>query len=91
MRPQNNGSLSFVVPAYELSFLKGYRSRKNKGHLYLEFFGMQWLSKIIPNHINNPDYDNPSVIETGRSGDIDAIKVDDSNIDEAREARYYQF
>ena len=49
---------------------------------------MQWRNKIIPNHINNPDYDNPSVIETGRSGDIDAVKVDDSNIDEAREARY---
>ena len=47
-----------------------------------------WRNKIIPNHINNPDYDNPSVIETGRSGDIDAVKVDDSNTDEAREARY---
>ena len=52
---------------------------------------MQWRNKIIPYHINNPDYDNPSVIETGRSGDIDAVKVDDSNIDEVREARYYQF
>ena len=52
---------------------------------------MQWRNKIIPNHINNPDYDNPSVIETGRSGDIDAVKVDDSNTDEVREARYYQF
>ena len=30
MRPQNNGALSFVVPAYEnyLSFFKGYRFRK---------------------------------------------------------------
>ena len=69
---------------------KGIQIQKTKG-TFLEFFGMQWLNKIIPNHINNPDYDNPSVIETGRSGDIDAVKVDDSNTDEAREARYYQF
>jgi len=42
-------------------------------------------------HEHHHDHDHSDVedqvIETGRSGDIDAVKVDDSNINEAREAR----